>query len=125
MKNPPSNIPGVDAPAKQDTTKLLAALRDDDGTINDKLYRLAQIVRLAAFAAEAQRCLEAYNEGVARFPDCQRHISQTTTAINSWTCHEVNVSDVLTDVAHQMEQIGQHLDMRMVRGPLAEGEVAA
>lgn len=100
-------------------TKLLEALQEDDGATNDQLYRLAQIVRLAAFATEAQRSLEAYTNAVKRHPDCERHIKQTTTASSNWTCHEVNIGDILTDVARQMEQIGQHLDMRMVRGPLA------
>lgn len=57
-------------------TKLLAAIRDDDGATNDQLYRLAQIVRLAAFATEAQRCLEAYSASVKLYPDCERHLER-------------------------------------------------
>lgn len=107
--------------SKPTNTKLLAGLRDDDGSTNDQLYRLAQVVRLAAFATEAQRCLEAYSASVKLYPDCERHLEQTTTASSNWTCHEVNIGDILTDVAHQIEQIGQRLDMRLVRGPLATG----
>lgn len=107
--------------------KLIAALRDDDSATNDQLYRIAQVVRLAAFATEAQRCLEAYSDAVKLHPDCEKHLKQCSNAVSNWTTHEANIGDILTDVARQMEQIGQRLDMRMVRGPLATGgsEVAA
>lgn len=103
------------------TTKLIAALRDDDGDTNDQLYRLAQVVRLAAFASEAQRCLEAYSDAVRLHPDCEKHLKQCSSAVSNWTTHEINIGDILTDVAFQIEQIGERLDMRLVRGPLATG----
>lgn len=63
----------------------------------------------------------AYSDAVKLHPDCEKHLKQCSNAVSNWTTHEINVGDVLTDVAKQIEQIGQRLDMRLVRGPLANG----
>jgi hypothetical protein len=81
-----------------------AAMRKADA-LSLKLDNLTEIVKLAAFAAEARRTLTAVY-GVMRFiPNMEEAIQSGAKPMNNWSSLQDNTGDVLVYVAAELEEV--------------------
>ena len=76
------------------------------------LYRLTNLVKLAAFACEARRTLEGIHGALTYQPKAQEAISQQVTCSNNWIAFEDVTAHVLQDVALQMDALNEVISNR-------------
>lgn len=81
-----------------------AATREADA-LSLKLYHLTEIVKLAAFSAEARRTLKGIDDATAWHPEMKGFIEDAVSASNNWLELEDAASNVLVYVAGQLEEI--------------------
>lgn len=70
-----------------------------------KLYHLIGTVKLAAFAAEARRALNAIESIASTNPAISQRIQDSVTAFSGWSEIEDNLGEVLQNVASQLEDV--------------------
>ena len=90
----------------------LESERELIGNDRDALYRIGNILKLAAFAAEARRTLDAVDGAIPYFKDAEKHLHETVTAWRNWTVMEDTVGDVLNDVAREVGELVERMDNR-------------
>lgn len=73
--------------------------------ISLKLYNLTQIVKMAAFAAEARRTLSEVQDLARCTPEFKTTLYDGTSNPNNWAELEDNTADVLDYVARQLEKV--------------------
>ncbi len=73
--------------------------------ISLKLCNLTEIVKLAAFAAEARRTLEEIKNVMHYRPEMQKVIKDGVLNASNWSELEDNTGDVLGYVARQLEKV--------------------
>ena len=84
--------------------RMADAATDKADDLSSRLNQLTEIVKLAAFAADARRTLVAIQEATHYRPDMQKVIDNVPLAHN-WLTHECNVGEVLSYVADQLEEV--------------------
>ncbi len=114
MKKQSQNAVSLDAKAVGD---LRQAREVFDKTADD-LRRLADIVKLASFAAEARRVLSAIDgasgdEGSTLHKEIAKWVSQS----GQWNELEDTTSLVLTDVGDQLEALAEMADRAYIYFP--------
>ena len=72
-----------------------------------KLLNLTEIVKLAAFAAEARRTLTAINSLSCALPDMGDTVRQCVNSPRAWMDREDNAGQVLLYVADELESARQ------------------
>ena len=92
----------ISAP-KPDIDAAINTVNDLVETLSGKLSNLGEITKLAAFAAETKRTLELYSDQAVYFPEFTNHLKECKEAENNWTCFEDSSSEVLKEVARQIE----------------------
>ena len=76
------------------------------------LYKLTNLVKLAAFACEARRTLEGIDGALTYQPKAKEAISQQVSYSNNWSEFEDVTAHVLQDVALQMEALNEAISNR-------------
>lgn len=84
-----------------DTTPLLELPEEVEAT----LYEVHSVLRLAVFAVEARRVLNAITEARELSPDIDKAITSTVTAPNEWQSLPDASAQVLTDIADRLGDI--------------------
>jgi hypothetical protein len=79
-----------------------------------RLFQLANIVKLAAFAAESRRALEGYSRVLGHFPDADTAVSNTVSHCSQWQEQEDVLGEVLTDVGHQIEALIDDIERQVM-----------
>jgi hypothetical protein len=98
---------GVSAP-EQDQTAIIAladAATARADALSMKLYNLTEIVKLAAFAAEARRTLTGIESVMHYRPEMREAITTSVSASSNWSDLPDNTGDVLNYVAGEMGDI--------------------
>ena len=70
-----------------------------------KLYQLTEIVKLAAFSAEARRTLKGIENAKIYRPEIEKVIADAVTASNNWLEMEDATGNVLAYVARQLDEV--------------------
>jgi len=70
-----------------------------------KLFHLTEIVKLAAFAAEARRTLSRIHEVADCHPHFKQIIADHVSAMGDWQEREDNLGGVLDNVVRQLEEV--------------------
>ena len=70
-----------------------------------RLFHLTEIVKLAAFSAEARRMLKGIDDATAWRPEMKGFIEDAVSASNTWMEMEDATSNVLTYVAVQLQEV--------------------
>lgn len=76
--------------------------------VNDlslKLYQLTEIVKLAAFSAEARRTLEGIENAKAFHPGMEKAIAGAVQSANNWLEMEDATGNVLVYIARELAEI--------------------
>lgn len=81
---------------------LIEQIEERNQALEATLYRLSGIVKLAAFAAEARRMLEAHDSALKSFPEAAAHIFDTVESSRQWECMADATGEVLTAVSDQL-----------------------
>ncbi len=89
--------------------KRIEEVEARNSELADEINNFARTVKLAAYAAEARRTLEAYSEAIAYFPDCEVFIKRTVSASRQWSTQEDVIGEVLTEAAMQIEQLASEI----------------
>lgn len=76
------------------------------------LHRLANLVKLCAFASEARRVLEGTDGALLYQPKAQEAIRENVTTCRTWIGMPDVTGEVLTDVAQQLEELGEAISRR-------------
>ena len=100
------------APTPEATAEIVAALTqaaDDDGY---KLTRLANIVKLAAFACEARRTLGAIEAAGSYRKSVGEYVAESVPAWRGWTTLEDTAGSVLDYVGMEMESLAEEIELR-------------
>ena len=74
-------------------------------SVDLELMEIENIIRLAAFAAEARRILNGMDSVMQHFPEVKQHINQMVDYSGMWSCHEETTASVLADVAHRLSKL--------------------
>ena len=69
------------------------------------LYQLTEIVKLAAFSAEARRTLKGIDNAKSYRPEMEKVIEDAVTASNNWLQMEDATGNVLAYVARQLDEV--------------------
>lgn len=77
---------------------------------NIDVPHLKSVVQLAAFASEAKRILEGIDHAAKVFPEIDRGIRTCVTVHGNWTSFECPVAEVLSEVAHQLDQLADDIE---------------
>jgi hypothetical protein len=80
-----------------------------------EVYRLAQVVKLAAFAAEARRTLEAIGNACLLDRQLADELAQHVDAVNNWSTFDDVSGEVLRGLGSSLERIAGDAD-RMAMG---------
>lgn len=78
---------------------------------NIDVLHLANVVQLAAFAAEAKRTLDGIGHAAKVFPEVDRGIRTCVTAPGNWSCFEAPISSVLSEVSRQLEKLADDIEI--------------
>lgn len=70
-----------------------------------KLFNLAEIVKLAAFAAESRRVLEGIENAANGRPEIEKFIDHSTPTPHNWIEMPDSTGNVLEQVAKELEAI--------------------
>ncbi|ABM37952.1 hypothetical protein [Polaromonas naphthalenivorans] len=84
--------------------RIADAATDKADDLSLRLYNLTEIVKLAAFAADARRTLAGIREATQYRPEMQKFIDSVPASSN-WLVHECNAGEVLSYVACQLEEV--------------------
>ena len=84
---------------------IAAAATNTFDAISLKLHNLTEIVKMAAFAAEARRTLGGIQDVARLVPTFQMTLKDETSNPNSWAEFVDNTADVLDYVARQLKQV--------------------
>jgi 2-C-methyl-D-erythritol 4-phosphate cytidylyltransferase len=100
-------VRGLDTP-KQDDTNIVtvadaATLRAE--ALFDKLYNLAEIVKLAAFAVEARRTLTAIHDTTTYRPEMRGVITNNVPNSLNWSEMTDNAGDVLNYAGGEIDKV--------------------
>ena len=90
--------------------RIVSAATDKVYDLSLKLYHLTEIVKLAAFAAEARRTLKEIQRVVDWNPVMQEAISNSVRCANNWAAMPDASADVLADVARQLETVNDEFN---------------
>lgn len=85
------------------------AFREFEDKAISEIYRLQNIVRLAAFACEARRTLEAYQDHAEHFPDFQKHFAVNVEAAGNWSSFQDVSAEVLRDVDSRLGALAEDI----------------
>lgn len=102
---------GISTP-EQDQTAIIAladAATTHADALSMKLYNLTEIVKLAAFAAEARRTLTGIESVMHYRPEMREAITTSVPASSNWNDLPDNTGDVLHYVAGQMDDMQDDL----------------
>ncbi|NBD19522.1 hypothetical protein GTZ97_02385 [Aquabacterium fontiphilum] len=75
-----------------------------------EVYRLAQVVKLAAFAAEARRTLVAIGNACVLDPQLADELAQYVDAVNNWGTFDDVSGEVLRALGSSLERIAEKAD---------------
>ena len=81
------------------------AARSKADTLSLQMYNLIGIVKLAAFAAEARRTLDAIRDLAHCRADVKQAIEDHVSAPSDWRERDDNAGEVLDYVARQLEEV--------------------
>ena len=87
-------------------------VRDACYSDSNKLYKLANIVKLAAFASEARRTLEGIDDALTYHKDAKETIHQNVQGCRTWAEMEDVTGDVLQEVARRLESLSEAISER-------------
>ena len=90
-------------------TFIADAATENCSAISSKLHNLTEIVKMAAFAAEARRTLGEIQDLARLMPEFKSALKNETSNPNSWAELEDNTADVLDYVARQLKQVNSDL----------------
>lgn len=86
-------------------TFIADAATGDFNAISLKLQNLTEIIKMAAFAAEARRTLGEIQDVARLMPDFKTTLKDETSNPNAWSELEDNTADVLDYVARQLQEV--------------------
>ena len=72
-----------------------------------RLYQFEQVLKLAAFAAEARRTLSEINSAIAFSPEIEAKLSERVESFNNWMEMDDTAGETLRFVAHEIGIINQ------------------
>ena len=96
----------------QSTKGMLKAAHDAASADGAVLHRLSNVVRLAAFACEAQRTLEGIESVLTHQPKAKKAVSKQVRASASWSEIDDVTGEVLLDVAEQLAALNESISGR-------------
>ena len=76
------------------------------------LYKLANLVKLAAFACEARRILEGVHDALELQPKAKEFIAERVQYRNNWVEFDDVAGHVLQDVAMQLDALSEAVGNR-------------
>ena len=76
------------------------------------LYRLTNIIKLAAFAAESRRVLSGIDDALTYEPKAKEVLHNAINARMSWVDFDDVTGDVLQDVAMQLDMLNDAMSNR-------------
>lgn len=88
----------------------IAKLRQQIDAQAQEVYRLAQVVKLAAFAAEARRTLEAIGNACVLDRQLADELAQHVDAVNNWGTFDDVSGEVLRGLGSSLEHIAADAD---------------
>lgn len=80
---------------------------DEVDRLSLKMFRLQEIVKLAALASESTRILNRIQDVIAFKPEAQEYLNKNVRAINSWQDREDSTGEVLAYVADELWELNQ------------------
>lgn len=80
--------------------------RKTSGDVN--VMALKSMVEVAAFAAEAQRTLEAIRWTGKALPEVDKAIRQAVSASGNWAVMELPIGDLLSHVASELQKLADY-----------------
>ena len=76
---------------------------DQSDALSLELFHLAEIVRLAAFAVEAQRTLRGVFDELTYHPKANEYVASRVDACNNWTTFDRSAAENLRYAADRMD----------------------
>ncbi|MEO6320112.1 MAG: hypothetical protein ABIR56_05580 [Polaromonas sp.] len=76
------------------------------------LYKLTNVIKLAAFACETRRTLEGINNALTHDKEARAAISKNVNAWRTWTEMDDVTGEVLQDVAMQLDALNAVMSQR-------------
>ena len=84
---------------------VIEAARESCNADTLALYRLTNIIKLAAFAAESRRVLSGIDDALNNSPKASELLNKSIKARMSWSDFDDVTGDVLQDVAAQLNDL--------------------
>lgn len=99
--------------AKADVNELadIAKLSQQIDTQAQEVYRLAQVVKLAAFTAEARRTLDAIGSACVLDRQLADELARHVDAVNNWGTFDDVAGEVLRDVGSALERLATNVEV--------------
>ena len=91
------------AGVNQQALELIELIEARQQEMDATRYRLASIVKLAAFAAEARRTLEEFTASIEVFPEAEAYLLNAVQKSQQWGVMEDATGEVLAEVSRQLE----------------------
>ena len=92
--------------ANENHSKVTTATADK---LSLKIYHLTEIVKLAAFAAEARRTLEGIDGALTYHRDMQQVIIDNVSHSNNWIEMQDASAEVLRYVSRELVEVGREV----------------
>lgn len=92
------------------TTTPTQALMTAADELSFKLYNLAELTKLAAFASEARRTLTAISDLAKILPEVGDNIKQCVPSPRAWSERHDNTGEVLFYIADELQSVRDALD---------------
>lgn len=78
---------------------------DEVDRLSLKMFRLQEIVKLAALASESARTLNEIRGAITFKPETQEYLSKNVRAMTSWQDREDSTGEVLAYVAEELDEL--------------------
>jgi hypothetical protein len=122
-------VRGARTPEQEAIATVHAATRKAEA-LSSRLDHLTEIVKLAAFAAEARRTLTAVYDVMHFIPNMKEVISNCAAPANQWSSLEDNAGGVLVYVAMELQDVNndfleQAYDLARLSSPSEAAQQAA
>ncbi|MDO8713777.1 MAG: hypothetical protein Q7K13_04775 [Polynucleobacter sp.] len=95
----------MNAPQIEAQQRIADAAKTKADVLSLKLYNLIKAVKLAAFAADMRRTLEGIDDATHFRPEMREIINEAAPYSRNWLEMEDPTSEVLLDLASQIETI--------------------
>ena len=93
------------------TQQQALSAADQSDALSLELCHLTELVRLAAFAVEAQRTLEGVFEALTYYPKANEYVASRVDAVNNWKTFDHGAAENLRYAADRMDGLREKLHL--------------